>query len=340
MLDALRAPIVQGPMSGGPSTVALAFAVGEAGGLGFLAAGYRTADQLDADIGELAAATTVPFGVNLFACRPTALSAGDELRLGEYAERIRPEATALGVELGSPRADDDGFEAKLEVVLRARPAVVSFAFGCPPPKTLADLTRAGIEAWVTITEPGEAELAAASGAAALVVSGVEAGGHRSTFDDADGEGEVGLLPLLARVRRAVSLPLVAAGGLATPESVRAVLAAGAGAAQAGTAFLDTVEAGTSETHRRALNGSQPTALTRAFTGRRARGIVNRFMTEHGPAAPAAYPQIHHLTAPLRAAARAAARADAVSLWAGQAYPLIDHGVPAAAVVARLDPRQA
>lgn len=336
VLETLSPAIVQGPMSGGPSTVSLARAVCEAGGLGVLAAGYRSPEELASEIAEMSRATDRPFGVNLFAA--AAGGHRDVAALAAYAERLRPEAEALGVELGTPRDDDDGFDAKLEVVLSARPAVVSFTFGCPDRAVFDRVRRAGIEAWVTVTEPSEAVHAVEQGAAALVVSGVEAGGHRATFTDADGEGELGLLPLLALVRSRVGVPVVAAGGLATPESVAAALAAGAAAAQCGSAFLDTPEAGTHPVHRAALRAGGRTALTRAFTGRRARGIVNRLMTEYGREAPSAYPHVHHLTSPLRAAARRAGRSDLVNLWASEAYELIDHEVPAAQVVARLGGR--
>jgi nitronate monooxygenase len=146
-------------------------------------------------------------------------------------------------------------------------------------------------------------------------------------------GPVGLLALLQLVRKATDLPLVAAGGIANGEAVAGVIAAGAAAAQIGSALMLTPEAGTSPPHRAAFNTDAPTALTRAFTGRRARGIVNRFMRDHDAAAPKAYPQVHYVTVPLRAAARAAGDADGINLWAGQAYPLAE-AAPAATLVAR------
>ena len=173
---------------------------------------------------------------------------------------------------------------------------------------------------MTVTTPAEAVAAQQAGADALVVQGVEAGGHRGSFDDA-APGEIGLLALLQLVDAAVDLPLIATGGLATGRAVAAVLVAGAAAAQLGTAFMRTPEAATSAPHRRALAGDAPTALTRAFSGRTARGVVNRFLVEHGPGAPSAYPDVHHVTAPLRAAARERDDPDGINLWAGQAYPL-------------------
>jgi nitronate monooxygenase len=191
----------------------------------------------------------------------------------------------------------------------------------------------GSEAWVTVTSPEEAREAAAAGADALVVQGGEAGGHRGSFTDRADVPVYGLLSLLQLVRAAVELPLVASGGIATGPALAAVLCLGARAAQVGTAFLRTPEAGTHPAQRDALATHEPTALTRAFTGRLARGIRNRFMAEH-PDAPVAYPELHYATAPLRAAARDAGDAGGFNLWAGEAHALAEE-IPAAEVVARL-----
>ena len=233
---------------------------------------------------------------------------------------------------GEASWSDDGWEGKLELVERERPAVVSFTFGCPERAVVARLQNSGIAVWCTVTSPTEAGIAAAAGVDALVVQGAEAGGHQGSFEDTDA-APVGLLALLQLVRRATALPLVAAGGIANGHGVASVIAAGASAAQIGTCLMLTPEAGTSTPHRAAFARDAPTALTRAFSGRRARGIVNRFMRDHDVAAPKAYPQVHYLTAPLRAAARAAEDADGINLWAGQAYSLAE-AAPAAELVAR------
>ena len=175
-----------------------------------------------------------------------------------------------------------------------------------------------------MTTPAEARTAAAAGADALVLQGVEAGGHRATFDDS-APGEIGLLALLQLVHGAVDLPLVATGGIATGRAIAAVLAAGAVAAQLGTAFMLCDEAGTAPAHREAIAADGDTALTRAFTGRSARGIVNRWMREHEADAPQAYPDVHHLTAKIRAAAREQGDRDGFHLWAGQAHALARTG---------------
>jgi nitronate monooxygenase len=328
-LRRLAVPIVQAPLAGGASTPELTAAVASAGGFGFLAAGYKTAEALATDVATLRRLSDAPFGVNLFA-PPAPESTADAGELSAYAERLAGEAAHYGVQAGEPRHDDDGYEAKLELMERERPAVVSFTFGCPDVEVLERLHASGSDVWVTVTSPDEAEQAAAAGADALVVQGLEAGGHRGGFSDPPGAEELGLLALLALVRARLALPLVAAGGIADGAAVAAVLCAGAAAAQLGTALMLTPEAGTPAPQRAALSEPGQTALTRAFTGRSARGIVNRFMREHAEA-PVAYPDVHHLTAPIRAAARAAGDAEAINLWAGQTHELA-RSAPAAEII--------
>jgi nitronate monooxygenase len=324
VLSKLAHPIVLAPLAGGPATPALAASVSHAGGVGFLAAGYRSAEALAGDIAAVRSATAARFGVNLFV--PGAPAAD--------AEAVRAHVARLGPDAGAPRFDDDGWEAKL-ALLRADPvAVVSFTFGCPAPEVVAAVRGAGSEVWVTVTDVAEARTARDAGADALVLQGVEAGGHRASFVDGPGIEGLGLLPLLRLVADAgLGLPLVATGGLGDGAGVAAVLAAGAAAAQLGTAFLLAPEAGTHPEHRRAVAGDAHTALTRAFTGRLARGIVNEFMVAH-PDAPIAYPEIHHATAPLRAAARERGDAGGFNLWAGEAHALA-RPLPAAEIVRTL-----
>jgi nitronate monooxygenase len=226
-----------------------------------------------------------------------------------------------GITLGAPRFDDDGFDAKLALLTRDPPAVVSFTFGLPPHDSVAALQAVGAEVWLTVTSPAEAAQAAALGADALVVQGVEAGGHRGVLVDDATQSDLTLLAALQLIGGAVTTPLVAAGSIMTGAALAAVLAAGASAGQVGTAYLRTPEAGTSEAQRRATATDAATVLTRAFSGRTARGIANRWHVEHGAAAPAAYPEIHHLTAPLRAHGRRTGDADLINLWAGQAHQL-------------------
>jgi nitronate monooxygenase len=334
-LDALTHPIVLAPMGGGPSTPALAAAVSRAGGLGFLAAGYKAQAAVRADIEAVRSLLPdgAPFGVNVFA--PPGRGSGAD-RVAAYAETLVSEAADGGVALGAPRWDDDRYAEKLDLLCAERVTVVSFTFGCPARADVERLHRAHAAVWVTVTTPEEAGTASAAGADALIVQGVEAGGHRGSFDDR-APGDIGLLALLQLVRARVgdALPLIATGGVATGRAVAAVLAAGADAAQLGTAFMLCAEAATSPPHRDALAaGDTPTALTRAFTGRTARGIENRFLREHSAEAPSAYPEVHHLTAPIRAAARESGDADGFHLWAGQAYELAEPR-PAAELVEQL-----
>ncbi|MEJ7771175.1 MAG: nitronate monooxygenase [Geodermatophilaceae bacterium] len=329
-LDRVGIPIVQAPLAGGASTPALTAAVLNAGAFGFLAAGYKTPETVAADITTLRTLTDSPYGLNIFV-------PDDDVDPGSFApylDEIAPEADRHGVTLGEPRYDDDAFGTKVELAVSERVPVVSFTFGCPEAAVIRLLHGAGSEVWVTVTDIQEAEAAVAAGADVLVAQGSEAGGHRGCFLDRTDREDYGLLVLLQLLTARTDVPVVATGGIGTGAAVAAVLTAGACAAQLGTAFLRCPEAGTSTPHRDALTRYGRTRLTRAFTGRSARGIENRFLSEHTSAAPVAYPQIHHATAPLRAAGRAAGDPDVLNLWAGQAYSLTDDK-PAADLIADL-----
>jgi len=331
-------PVWVAPMAGGPTTPDLVVAAGAAGGLGFLAAGYLTAAAFADQVAEVERRSTAPYGVNLFLPSPRR---GDPQALAAYAERLRPLADGLGVALGEPRWDDDGLEAKLGVVCAHRPAVVSFTFAAPDAPLVARVRAAtGALIVATVTTPEEAGRAVAAGVDALALQGEEAGGHRGVFDDdpalpAGGE-TLGVDALLGAVGAAhPGVPLVAAGGLMTGADVRRVLDAGATAAQLGTAFLRSDEAGTNPAHRRAL-AERPfsgTTITRAFTGRPARGLANALARDPF-AAPAAYPEVHHLTRPLRAAAARAQDLETAHFWAGTGWRQA-RAEPVAATLARL-----
>ena len=320
--------IVLAPLAGGPSTPELAAAVSNAGGLGFLAAGYLAPDVFAEQLRRTRALTREPIGVNLFVLEDTGV---DDDAVAAYARELEPEARARGLQLGRPRFDDDWLAEKLDVIVRADVEVVSTTFGCLAAETVTRLRESGTRVWATVTAAHEARAARDEGVDALIAQGAEAGGHRGAWRD-DGEPSP-LHELLASVD--VGLPIVATGGIMDSAGAAAVLAAGAQAAQVGTAFLLAPEAGTSDPHRRALRNGGDTAFTRAFTGRSARGIVNRFMVEH-PDAPSAYPHIHHLTAPLRTAARAAGDADGINLWAGVNFARAEER-PAAEIVSALSP---
>jgi nitronate monooxygenase len=334
VLDDVRFPVIAAPMAGGPTTPELVAAVSEAGGFGFLAAGYLNPDRLTEQIERCRELTDRPFGVNLFVPGEPA-----SVDVRGYWEQVVQDAARYGTKPGDPRWHDDEYPAKLDLLIEQRIPVVSFTFGRPSRADADRLHAAGAEIVVTVTTPDEARLAAEIGADALCVQGFEAGGHRGTFvDDPNSTtgGELyGLLTALRLVSAEVDLPLIAAGGLVHGADVAAVLAAGAIAAQCGTAFLLCPEAGTPPAQRAALaEGSRPTTLTRAFSGRTARGLVNRFLVEHGPHAPAAYPQVNEMTRPIRAEAGKSGDAESMSLWAGQTYTQATDA-PAAEVVRRL-----
>ncbi|MFD0418416.1 nitronate monooxygenase [Streptomyces sp. NPDC127108] len=321
--DLCRYPIVQAPMAGGGSTPQLVAAVAEAGGLGCLAAGYKTADGMYQEIKQVRGLTARPFGVNLFMPQP---EYADPAAVEVYRNQLAGEATWYETQLGDTEGKrDDGYEAKLAILLDDPVPLVSFTFGCPTREVVQAFDRVGTRTVVTVTTPEEARAAQRADADAVCVQGIEAGGHQGTHRDnpeADGSG-IGLLSLIAQVREAVRLPVIAAGGLMRGGQIAAVLAAGADFAQLGTAFLVTPESGAQPLHKQAMTNPLfgHTELTRAFSGRPARGLVNRFMREHGPYAPAAYPQVHYLTAGLRKAAAKAGDPQAMALWAGQGHRL-------------------
>jgi nitronate monooxygenase len=329
IVDRMTAPIVLAPMAGGPSTPALCAAVSGAGGLGLLAGAYRSPAGLARDIVATRELTSAPFGVNLFVPRIDTVPDED---LRAYLERLHIEGTRYGVSAGVPVADDDGWDEKVAILLDARVPVASFTFGCPPPRTISSLRSRGTEVWVTVNCPEEADAARDAGADVLVAQGIEAGGHQGGWlNPGDPEG-FGVIALVRVIATRVDLPVVAAGGLTDGAAVAAALAAGARAAQAGTAFLRADEAGTDPVYRSALARGGATRATRAFSGRTARGLRNRFIDEHGPYAPPAFPAVAQATGPIRAAAREAGDAGAMSLWAGQAHPAAPPDGPAAGIV--------
>lgn len=317
MLPELAVPIVAAPMAGGPSTPELVIAVSAAGGLGFLGAGYKTAAEVRAEIAAVRAGSDRAFGVNVFL--PGA-PAPEPATLLAYAERLAPLAESLGVDLGEPSWEDDGVDEKLDTV--AGVPLVSFTFGCPTAETVERLHAAGSAVAITVTSADEVQLAVDVGPDALWVQGLEAGGHRGAFTDDDATPPaLPLFQLLGQVRDVTALPLIAAGGLMDGADIAFARSAGATWAALGTAFLGCPEAGTSPTHLGALTDARftETAMTRAFTGRRARGLVNDFLREYDGSAPRGYPEVHHLTRPLRVASAAAGDPQSVHLWAGTGW---------------------
>ncbi|MDR0268173.1 nitronate monooxygenase [Paenibacillus sp.] len=322
MLDTLKYPIIQAPMAGGISTPALAAAVSDAGGLGFLAGGYKTVEGLAEEIQKLRQLTSSRFGVNIFVPGRDEV---DEDALAAYRLKLEREAEHLGTMLGNLSTDDDDWDRKLDLVKAERVPFVSFTFGCPSKRIIQDLQANGSFVIVTVTCVEEAKIAAAAGADALCLQGIEAGGHRGAFSNGmDLQEEYGLLVLLQLVKQELGIPLIAAGGIMDGRAIAAVIAAGACAAQLGTAFLLCPESGTNPVYREALTRPRftSTRITRAFTGRRARGLVNDFMEAYDKEAPAAYPQVHYMTQGLRKAAVQSGNPEYMSLWAGQGYRLV------------------
>lgn len=317
-----RLPIWAAPMAGGPSSTELLVAVAGAGGLGTLPAGYLTADAFAQRIADLRATADVAWAANLFLPGP---EAADPAAVTAHAEALRPWADRYGAALGEPRWDDDDFAVKIEVVLGEQPTAITFTFGTPDPALVDELGgRTGAAILTTVTTPAEAVAAAASGVDGLIVQGSEAGGHRGVHVDDPampvGGESIPLLALVAAIAEQTDLPLVAAGGLHDGTGIRRALDAGAVAVQLGTAFLTVPEAGTSSVHRQAILERRyaDTVVTRGFTGRPARGLANP-LARAFPHAPSAYPEVHHLTRPLRSAAAAAGDPDAVHLWAGEGW---------------------
>jgi nitronate monooxygenase len=304
-------------MAGGPSTAALAAAVSDAGGLGFLAGGYKNPDEVATEVATVRATSTAPFGVNLFVGEPYQ---PDMAKVGAYRRTLEPEARHFDIELGEARWDDDCWQAKVDLVLDLRPDVVSFTFGCPSAGVLRQMASSGVLSMVTVTSVAEARVAVDRGAASLSVQGPNAGGHRGTWDLEAPPNQTPLLDLVSAVLAVVEVPVVAGGGIHDAAGLRSLRDAGAAAAQIGTAYLLAEEAGTNPTHRAGLIDSAftETALTRAYTGRWARGLANRFIATHADV-PAGYPHLHHLTSPLRRAAAAAGDMDVAHMWAGTGH---------------------
>jgi nitronate monooxygenase len=328
LTDLLRRPVVVAPMAGGPSTAELVIAAAQAGALGFLAAGYKTPEAMAAEIAAVRAATSEPFGVNVFV--PGAPCA-DPAALRRYLDSLSAHGT-----IGDPSWDDDQFDAKIAALLADPPPVVSFTFGCPPAEVVAALQDTGATVIITVTSPDEALSAASARADAVCVQGFEAGAHRGTFDNNNAPGhDLGLLSLIGAVAAVTRLPQIAAGGIMGPRQVNAVLAAGAVAAQCGTAFLRSPESGAHPLYKAALRDPyfMATTLTRAFSGRPARALVNGFLLEHA-GAPAAYPEINNATRPLRAAAAARGDTEQMSLYVGQGYRSATT-LPAGEIIERL-----
>jgi nitronate monooxygenase len=317
----LRFPLIQAPMAG-VQAHALTVAVSEAGALGSLPAAMLSPAALRDELQAIRAKTSRPWNLNFFCHVEPAPDAQAE---GAWLKALQPYYAELGVDVaqagsGASRAPFD--EAAAALVEELRPPVVSFHFGLPPAVLLQRVKQAGAFVLSSATTLGEARWLEANGADAVIAQGLEAGGHRGHFLSDDLSRQLGTFALLPQLKAALKVPVIAAGGIADAAGVTAAMALGADAVQVGTAYLLCDEATTSALHRAALQSeaAQHTALTNLFTGRPARGIVNRVMREQGPLrAPPhpAFPRATAALAPLRAAAEARGSGDFSPLWSGQ-----------------------
>lgn len=313
-------PIIQAPMAGVQAS-ALAVAVSNAGGLGSLPAAMLTLDSLRSELQAISAQTTRPYNINFFCHTPPV---PDAQRDTTWHAALSPYYDAFGLDMGAIAAGPGRapFSAEVaDVVEPFRPPVVSFHFGLPPADLLARVKSWGSQVLASATTVDEARWLQAHGADVVIAQGLEAGGHRGHFLSDDLTAQMGTFALLPQIVQAVDVPVIAAGGIADAAGVAAALALGAAAAQVGTAYLLCPEATTSAVHRAALqsDAARHTALTRLFTGRPARGIVNRVMRELGPLSPVApaFPLATAAMAPLRAHAERLGSGDFSPLWSGQ-----------------------
>ncbi len=336
-LTDLIIPVIGAPMAGGPSTDDLVAAVSGAGGLGFLATAYRSGTAVTQSIRALRARGIERFGANVFVPETPAEHVVDTDAVRTYRAALAPRAAALGVTVPEvPEYSTDGYDEVIAVLVDSAVPWVSFTFGLPSNSEVASLHRAGTSVVVTVADLADARAAVERGADVVWVQGPEAGGHRSTFSVAAIPPTTPLTELLPAVRAAVDVELIASGGVASGTDVARLLALGADAVAVGTLLLDTPEAGTSTAHRRALRDPAfaGTVLTRAFSGRPARGLDNAFHRDLHALAPAAFPELNTLTGPLRTAAAAQDDPHGVALWAGTGVASVtDDG--AAKVVRRL-----
>ena len=318
LFEQLDVRVIAAPMAGGPSTPDLAAAVTNGGGLGFLAGGMLSAAAMAEDLIAARKLTSGALGVNIFVPQPVLATTE---QVNAYAAVLSEEAERYGVRLGEPQHDDDEWAAKLDALCDLRPEVVSFTFGAPNRAACRRLRRAGVLTIATVTTVAETNTALAGGVDALVAQGPNAGGHRATFDPLAPPSKESLDDLVAALVARVSCPVIAAGGLATSGDVGRMLSAGASAVQLGTAFLLADEAGTAAVHRDALVDPQftETVITRAFTGRYARAVRNRFIEKYEEYATFGFPEVGRVCGPVLAAGARAQDPHSTSLWAGTEF---------------------
>ncbi|MFK0161953.1 NAD(P)H-dependent flavin oxidoreductase [Rhizobium sp. NPDC090279] len=315
----LKHPLIVAPMAGGPTSVDLVAAASAAGALGAMGGAYYNASAIEAFATEVRQRTDKPFSINLFIPHSIPDVAPDRVeRALEATARYRQELELPSPKLEAPYEED--FDAQFEAVLRLKPACLSFVFGLLPVDHVREAKKAGIPLIGTATTLDEARALEESGVDAVTLQGFEAGGHRGIFDARAADPEIGLRDLLAQCVGIIRVPLIAAGGIMTAGDIRAALLAGARAVQMGTAFLACTEAGTSAPYRKKLleTPERRTRTTRAFSGRFARGLENRFMDEMDakPDAILPFPAQNKFTRDMRGASTAKGLPDFLSLWSG------------------------
>jgi nitronate monooxygenase len=328
-------PVVLAPMGGGPSTPELTAAVSNAGGLGSLAAAYSSPEKITQDIARIRELTKRPFVVNLFSPAAQEPLRGDvdavSKFLGKFHQRLGLAAPQL------PSNAIENFEQQIDAICASKPAAVSFTFGLLPPKTMQRIKAQSIFIIGTATTVDEARQLERAGVDAIVAQGGEAGAHRGTFAVPAEQALIGTVALVPQMVDAVRVPVIASGGIMDGRGIVAALALGASAVQMGTAFLAAKEAGTSPAYRQALLKAREdqTTVTRAFSGRMARGIQNEFITTWNESGLTnlTYPWQNAFTQQMRRAASAVKDAGLLSLWAGQGVGLIREG-SAAELMAR------
>ena len=333
----LRLPLIQAPMAGGATTPELVAAVSNAGALGAFAAAILAPDALRAGVAKIRQLTDRPFSVNLFVLQSPQPAPAEIARANAV---LAPFRTELGLGAPAPLArycEDP--EAQFEALLEAAPAVASFTFGVHTARQVERLHARGCKVAGSATNVAEARAWEAAGADFVCAQGMEAGGHRGTFIGGYAESLLGTIVLVPQIVDAVKIPVIAAGGLMDGRGIAAALMLGASAAQLGTAFLRCAESGIHPAWKEAIRTANDTGtrVTRAFSGRMARGVENAFMRRmaaHEDEVPA-YPVQNALTGELRAVAARSGKTDYMSLWAGQGAAL-SRSLPAAELVAQLD----
>ena len=311
-------PIIAAPMAGGTTTAELTEAVARAGGFPFVAGGYLTAEAMAAQVDRMRETTDV-FGVNLFAPNPVPI---DRAAFDSFVAALTPAAAERGLSLDpEPVDDDDHYDDKLDWLIAHPVPLVSTTFNLPTAEAVDRLHAVGTQVVATVTTAAEARAAAERGVDGLIVQGPRAGGHSGTADPTRSIEDRATADLVRDILAEVDLPVAAGGGVDGSDAVAELLEAGAGAVVIGTLLLRSGEAGTSTVHRAALVSDEfsETRLTRAFTGRPARALVNDFVREFDPVAVDAYPAVHHLTKEFRAESKRAADPHGLHLWAGTGH---------------------